>query len=271
MALGDLLAEDYQIEYNGLLIGPNTPYDLLEIPMLFGFRSRSSTVTKFGRHGGTGGRNYTNVKSVDIQGNLIADTDTEFETRRQALGLAFASVVNPANSHYMAFRLPGASSLDLRVQARPLNVDLPITPAYGRKNPSFLVRLEVVNPIIEGLSTRTTLFTMPSDTNTINNAGNAPAHWVGTLNGPATNPTINNILTGQSISFQSLTIATGETLVYDSLTGRVSVNGVGKGLALAPNFSWFTFGPGDTAVQFTATNASTASFQIALRDSYWIP
>lgn len=272
MALGDLLTADYQIEYNNLLLGSGTPYDLERVNQLFGFRSRTSTVTRFGRHGGTPGRNYTNVKQVDIQGNLIGVSDTDFAARRLEFGQAFKSVVAPANAPYMAFRLPDDSGgLRFRAKGRPLNVDFPMTPDYARQYPSFLIRMEFANPILEALDVRTQAYTMPSDTNVINNAGNAPAHWIATLNGPCTNPVINNITTSQVISFVSMTLGVGDVLIYDSLTGRATLNGVGQGLALATGFSWFMLEPGDQSIQFISSNATTASFSLTWRDSYWIP
>ena len=64
MAAGDLVTADYMFEYNGLVIGAGTDYDLEGISGLNGFSARSSSVERFGRHGGSGGRHYANMKKI---------------------------------------------------------------------------------------------------------------------------------------------------------------------------------------------------------------
>lgn len=271
MALGDLITADYQVEYNGLLLGPGTQYYLYDINNLLGFSSRSQTTTRFGRHGGVSGRHYAMVKNISIAGELVCTTDADFYAKRLALGSAFAPVVNPDDAPYIAFRLPdGSSGLLLRRECRATGLDVPLTPDFGRKHPDFTVNLEMPNPILEGLTQQSQAFTASSDTQTLANDGNAPAAWVATLVGPATNPILTNDDTGQSISFSSLVVGSSETLIYDSFSSRITLEGDAVNLSLASGFSWWDLQPGDNDISISATGAGSATFSITWHDSYWI-
>ncbi len=272
MALGDLLAADYQVEFNDLLLGPNTSYYLTDIDKLLGFNARSGTTSRFGRHGGVPGRHYAMNKVITIKGEIATNSESSFDTLRRNFGAAFAPVVESTNAPYLAIRLPdGSSGRDLRVRCRPIEVDFPLTPQYARLNPEFTVRLEVVNPIIEALTLKSQVFTVASDTETIANDGNAPAYWTGTLVGPAVNPILTHVGTSQVVSFSSLTLSGSDTLVYESIDSRVELNGSSNALTLASGFSWFELSPGNNSISISATSAGSATFTLTWRDSYWIP
>ena len=268
MALGDLVTADYMFEYNGLVIGANTDYDLISVTDFLGYESRSTTADLFGRHGGSAGRIYANTKTPTFEGKVAVTTDTDFQTKRQALASAFAVIVDTENALEMVTMLPGPSTLKVQALMRPSAFVMPMNREHALKYAPYLVRFEMVDPILHALVSTTTVFTMPSDTETITNNGNAPANWTGTLAGPAENPLLTNNDTGQTMQV-NVVLTGSETLVFDSFDSTIKKNGVSQTVFLSSGFSWWDLAPGNNSISITAANASTAAFSITHRDAYW--
>jgi len=270
MALGDLVTADYIYEYNELALGVTTNYDLEGVEFIQGFGIRSERIERFGRHGATAGRHYALGKSVIFTGHIRAATDAAYETNRRALGSAFAPIVSPVNKLPLVTQFPGTGSTKVQAEARTLNLVIPINRQHARMYGGFTIRMEVPNPILYSLTSTTTNFAVPTDTENITNGGNAPAKWIATLVGPADDPILTNNDTSQVLDLTGLTLSGAEeTLVYDSYDSTVKVNGASVGTSLATGFSWFDFDPGVNNIKFEATNAATASFSITHNDAYW--
>lgn len=269
MALGDLVTEFYTFEYNGLAIGAGTDYDLLEVRNLLGYLARSDSTDRFGRHGATAGRHYANMKEPQFEGQFKVASDTDFQTKRQALAAAFGIRVAPINSLDLVTMLPGPTSLKISGKMRPRGLEVPMNRQHALKYAPFLIRMEMVDPILYALVSSTQIFTVPTDTRVLTNDGNAPAVWTATLVGPAENPILTNNDTGQILSFSSLTLTTGETLTYDSSDSSVKVNGVSVSSTFSTGFQWWDLDPGANSISFAATQAGSSSFSITWRDAYW--
>lgn len=269
MALGDLVTADYMFEFNNLAIGATTDYDLLSVANLLGHDVRTTTVNRFGRHGGSAGRHYANFKQPIFAGKFSATTDTDFRTKRQAMAAAFAVIVGSENSIPLVFRLPDSVATKVQALVRPTGLEIPLSREHALKYAPFVIRFEMVNPIIKALTATNTVFSVPTDTESITNNGNAPATWTASLVGPAEDPILTHNGTGQILSFTSLTLSGSETLVYNSFDNSIKVNGVSVSTSLAVGFSWFDIDPGTNSITFTATNAGTASFTLTHNDAYW--
>lgn len=271
MAIGDLVTADYMFEYNGIVIGDGTPYDLTAARGILGFSMRSSIDDRFGRHGAITGQMYAKLKSPQFEGNALGGDDTDWEAKRRAFHLAFAPTVDHDDSLKLVFQLPGAGATKVYLVARPLDVEFDIDRAHALKYAPFRVRMEAGDPIIYSLAQVTTPFTAAGDTETVTNNGNAPAKWIGTWVGPLQDPVVENNDTGQVISFNELVLGGGETLVLDSNTGTAKVNGDSVTNVLSVGFSWFDLAPGANSISVSAEEASTASFSITHEHAYWSP
>lgn len=269
MAVGDLVTGDYMFEFNGLVIGATTNYDLIKVTDLLGHQVRSTTVDRFGRRGGSSGRHYANTKFPTFEGMFRSSSDTELETQRRALAAAFAVVTDPDGKQPLVFQLPGAGATKVQANVRCSAFVCELNRAHAIKYGPYLVRFEMPDPVLYSLALTSQVFTVPTDTRTLNNGGNAPAIWTATLIGPATNPTITHNGTGQSLQFTNLTLTGSDTLIYDSGDSTVKLNGTTVANSLASGFSWFDLDPGDNSISFTASNAGSASFSVSFRDAYW--
>lgn len=269
MAVGDLITADYMFEYNNLVFGATTDYSLFNIPDLLGFKVRSTTIDRFGRHGGVSGRHYANIKMPVFEGKFLSSTNTDFEVKRQALASAFKVIVDPNNSLPLVFQLPGADSLKIQTFVRPMGFACPISRDFTRKYSPFIIQFEMPDPILYSLVVKTQVFTLPNSTFSLINSGNAPAHWSAALAGPATNPIITNNDTGQMLSFTELVLTGSDVLTFDSSDSTVKLNGDAISSTFNQGFSWFDLDPGPNNISFSATDANTASFSVIHRDAYW--
>jgi hypothetical protein len=208
---------------------------------------------------------------MTLVGQFLSTTDAQFATNRYALGQALAVIPEPENALPLVFRgVNGSTGVLTQKLCRPVDLDVPLTRSHARKYAPYVVRFEAVDPLLYSLALHSQIFSVPSDSQVLNNAGNNPTGWRATLVGPAELPIITNEDTSQVISFETLVIAGDETLVLDSCGCTIKVNGVDVSYDLASGFAWWDLPPGNSEISFEATNADTASFSIIWRDAYWI-
>jgi hypothetical protein len=271
MVAGDLITQKYQFEYNGLLMGAGTSYDIEKINNMTGHSTRSDTVSRFGSHGGVGGRQYADFKHFSIEGNYLATSDADFQSKRQALALAFAPIVDPADALPLCLMLPNPGALIVQMRVRCTDLQGDIDRQFALNYPKWKVFLEAVDPVLYNRVATSQAFTLPSDTRTISNGGNAPAKWTATMVGACSNPILVNNSTGQVISFYSLTIGSSDILTFDSGTSTVKLNGTPTSGSLQTGFSWWDMRPGTNSISVTASSVSGATFNLTTNDAYWIP
>lgn len=94
----------------------------------------------------------------------------------------------------------------------------------------------------------------------VNNPGSADAWPVWEIDGPATNPKVENLLTGKKIQL-TLTLLTGETLVIDTRPGvkTIKVGGMNKFSTASADSSLWPLVPGTQTIKMTVTGASSTT------------
>lgn len=270
MALGDLVTAPYMIEYNGVALGPGTSYELLGIDNLLDINIRSQTTDRLGYHGSIAGRHLAQVKNLIIEGTILGTSDSDFGTKRKALYLAFRPIQDPLSALGLVTALPDTTLTKMQALARCTKIFMNVDRNFALKYPKFHIDMEMIDPIWYGLTTRTQAYTIPSSTNTINNAGNAPAKWIATLHGPSTNPVITNTTTGQVLSMSGTTITASDTLVFDSYGSTVKKNGAYIAPNFAAGFSWWDLEPGNQSISISQSGTTGATtFSITWNDAYW--
>lgn len=107
----------------------------------------------------------------------------------------------------------------------------------------------------------------PSGVVNVTNAGTFPAPWTLEVAGAVSNLRIENVTTGQTLRFTG-TPASGETLVVDSVSRQVTINGVSRYSWLDPGSQWFDLQPG--ATQLRVASSSGAGVGTLTFRSAWI-
>lgn len=108
---------------------------------------------------------------------------------------------------------------------------------------------------------------LPSGVVSVDNEGNFAAPWVVEFLGPVTDPRIELVSTGRTLSFSG-SVGGGQTLTVDSLTKSVTLGGSSRYSWLLPGSQWFDLAPGVNQVRLAAS-AGSGSGTLTFR-SAWI-
>ena len=243
---------------------------------------RTSSGNYSGRDGGYTGAQFYGMRLISLPGYVWASTAAAFETARMALEAAVSSL-----SVTLSITTNGGSQYVVNCKLDSL--DLPIQRTSTKT--SFLLTLTAPDPIIYdnsagGLNTVSIApvggggvtwpiawtpvvwapGTLPQ---TVTNTGNVPIYPVITLTGPATNPTIANLTTGQFFTIQGLTTSTGDVITIDMLNRTVLLNGGPIYTYVTLTSNWIALQPGGNTIKFTTTNSSdTVTGTISWRSGY---
>lgn len=276
---GDLIEDFYQYEYNGLLLGPGTLYQVLRVSGLTGYPAvRSGTVDRFGNHGGVGGRHYVPHREFTLVFDYAVETDAEFADARSELMRAFHPRVMPEDELPFVFWHPGAAD-KMYIKARPIDFNSEVNRRFALKYPEHAVRFETTDSYHYGLTEYSTSLglqvdltgltfplTFPlnfgaagSDTVTLTNNGSAPATWKCNITGMVQGPRLEKVDTGDVLNFPNLTVQAGEFLVIDEFQRQVLLNGVSSRRGDMTSASkWFKLDPEETTTIRYANNGSAS-------------
>ncbi len=105
------------------------------------------------------------------------------------------------------------------------------------------------------------------------NAGSFETPWLGQFNAGTTfitGPRVENVTTGQTLDFTSLTLQPGQYLKLDAHENSALLNGEASRYGtLSSQSKWFYLQPGDNEIRATARSATTgAAFTITWRSAY---
>ncbi len=102
-----------------------------------------------------------------------------------------------------------------------------------------------------------------SKTRTLTNAGTVETHPVVTITGPANNPRLANLTTGEELELTGV-LAAGDTLVVDFYDQTVKLNGAPADY-VASGDAWWTLGPGAHSIRYRVTTSSAADSTATFR------
>ncbi len=140
----------------------------------------------------------------------------------------------------------------------------------GAFNKTFQAGMVAEDPRIYSAALREVIIA-PNVSTLISNVGIADTHPSVTLFGPATNPIITNLATGEQVKL-TYVLAAGAYLVLDFARKTVLLNGATSVYSSVDfvNTDWWTLLPGANTVSWTATATTTASsMRVNYRDA-WI-
>jgi hypothetical protein len=295
---GELIVTDYQFEYNDLLFGCDTQYDVEEISGFLGYPTlRSSTVDNFGMHGGSKGRHYAPARQFTVEMNIQGSENAlAYSVLRSQLGIAFQPRSQPHDELPFVYQVP--PNIKRFVSCRPTDFIMPMDTRYANiKYPHVTLRFECSDPRHYDLETKTEIATLPSPgggldfplqfpldfgagsssvVQLLNNL-DAPAHWVASISGPVSNPRIEAVSDIEDevffLEFSGLTLITGETLVLNSRDRSITLSGQSRRSLLIPGSRWFTIPPYPDSLTINYTSAdypiTTSTVTFVWSDATW--
>lgn len=225
---GGLITDDFQFEYNGLLFGGDTGYEivssnLFDLPAL-----RTSDVNRPQRDGQFAGNDLMAGKSIVLQLEAWASDGTDMGARVAAIMEAFS----PGTTHDLVTQIPSMGQIKLECRVRRRSLPLNIDQIAGLQR--FSVELYAVNPIWQSNTQKAVFIGLGSvsgglsfpisfpisfgETNvgasSMTNSGTYDSFPLVVIVGPITDPTLENRTVGKTLTFTG-TLAVGEQLWVD--------------------------------------------------------
>lgn len=288
MAAGDLVVNNFDFEFHGWAFGNGT--NGIDIVQVVGLDDLPDLAVydkdRALRHGQFAGEDLARKRVVTFELEVWGTSETEFRQNVQLLG--DATVVR-ADELPLVGKLPGDVFSKFRVNVKCRKRQLPLDVEYvvGRKASAALL-FEATDPRVydnaestasTGVTTSTGGLTFPltfpldfGGTGTsglvdLTNSGNFTTPWQARIDGPVTNPKIENVTTGQQLEF-ALTVAAGEWITVDSDLRLVLLNGTSSRYSsLTAASSWWDLPAGTTQCRFSGTTAGAPSVTFTWRSA----
>jgi len=289
MAVGDLITSDWELEYNGLLMGGDTAYSLSTVSGLLDLPDiKSGDQGRLRRHGLHAGDDFLGGRAVTVEFEVYGEDDAAFEAAMESL----LDATVPAGPEIgLAFQLPGvADGTKALVYARPRKRSVNMDTSYLYKLPTVTVEFFAVDPRIyssqessSAVAVATTsgglefdaspdlTFGTTGEGGTFNaeNAGHFPAGITFRIDGPCSNPRIVNQTLDKTIEID-MTLAAGEYILVDTADRTVLLGGTASRYStLTADSEWFDLGSGDNDIKFRASTSSGATMTATWR-SAWV-
>lgn len=283
---GELIARDFQFQLGGaLLLGDSTDYDIVRIVGLDDLPDvRTTDKEKALRHGLYPSADFYGKRVIVIELEVWADTPTEMRAAIDVLDAATS--VPDADSDFVG-RLTGYSIGDFLISVRPRKRDLPLDQEMMLGKANATIQLEASDPriysnLLQSASTAVVTaagglslpLTLPLDlggtgdsgTFSAANLGNFEAPWVATINGPITDPQIQNVTTGELVRVAGSLSAT-DVLTIDQDNRRILLNGTQSRYSGLTSDSSLTWGlaPGTTSLRFSGTTSGSPQLTMSWR------
>lgn len=280
MAAGDLVVSPWQVELNGLLMGPTTnfpfnAFDPWAAPVVrSGGQDRPARST-----GAYPGIDDLGERTVEAELRIAGTTYADVQASRRLLAAAWklpASGTVPLiwmEDDGVKYRLDGKPNLlDPRVQPN-VPSDAKFIASDPRIYAATLTQLSTTFSTSSGGLTFSAaapfVFGTGGTGGTIDaaNAGTIETPYVLVFTGPLVAPTLEHTAQAKILAFTG-TLAAGETLVVDSQARTVMLNGTAsRYLWLTAASQWFTLQPGSNGLTFTGASGS-GSVQVSYRSAW---
>lgn len=276
---------DYQMEYNGLLVGADTPYDIPEIrPDEPGVSSGDVKVARV--HGLHPGDDFLGGRSPSFEVHIV---DPDHAVRAPLIDAFKAAFRMGEDESPLTFQIPslaggGVRRIGCRVRGAPYVIDL--QHLYSTTRISVL--LSATDPRIYDETQSIDTVSLPTaggglnfpitfpitfgavstgGTITANNAGTFDTPVVFRIDGPCTNPVIDNVTADKELAL-TLVVASGDYVEIDTAAKTVLLNGTASRYSALTTSEWFDLAPGDNQLDFRAVTATAATLKATWRSAW---
>lgn len=280
----------FQWDFNGLLLGDGTPYNILQVEGLDSMPAIQQGDVNRGRDTGQyQGVYYVGGREVTVTLEVQDTTAAAFRTDMDNLGLAFTPA--PTNELPLYYNLPGMPQSSRLVWVRPIDRPNVIDQNYLFNKAKLQLRLWATDPRSYDSTLQSAVATLPasnggaawpwtwpvswgssSGSGTVNvvNAGNFETRPVISIAGPVDNPTIANNTTGLSLTFLISLVST-DVLTVDFLNKTVILNGTAsRRNTMTSASSWWTLPPGTSVFAYHANTVQVGSLATIYWQSAWL-
>jgi hypothetical protein len=280
MAAGDLITLPWQVEVNGLLLGPGTEYVIRRFDPWAAPEIRSGSVGRAAADGSWPGRDRLGDRLVGLDVYIQGVDAAAQQVARRRL----AAALRPPADDVTVPLVWREDTADLwRLNGKPQLASSESSPAlptecrFVATDPRILSNLErtsgAMSPATAALGglefNATPNFVFGSvvapQTFAAENRGTVNASWTASFTGLLTNPILMHLESGAQMAFTG-TVEAGETLVVDSASRSVSIGGASRYWWLNRTSVWFPLSPGVNTLMFLGGLGGVC--QVVWRDSW---
>jgi len=282
---------DYQFSYNGLTFNAGTNIGLISIAGLADLPDiRSSDVARPRDQGLLFGNDFLGGRTITLALEIVKAPGLTLAQSVDLVKAAFQPLQNTALP--LAFQLPGQGNRVINCRCRKLTDTVDVSFAGGITTMS--VQLSAMDPRIYDATGQTMNTTLPTafggvtfnvtfpltfpggtittgGTITSTNSGNYPTRPVVTITGPVTNPRLENVNTGETLTLM-LTLAGSDTLTINFDARVITLNGTASryGTVASGSVFWQIY-PGSNTITFRSSDsAPTGAVAYVAFASAWL-
>lgn len=276
-----------QVEFNGLLLDGSAGYEIQEITGLAGYPDvRTADQPLLARHGLHPGVDLFGGRSIQLTVVVHAEDEQAFADAVRALRTAFV----PTITGTLTFQLAGvADDQPARVTARCRELALPMRSDWWAGYGLAGIELFATDPLIYSETEHELSTTLPESpegltwplswpltwgavsaagTIVADNDGSFNAPVVLRIDGPVTDPRIENLTVGRTIELD-MTLAEGEFVVIDTKARTVLLAGTANRYSnLTPDNQWWDLAPGANEITFRASTPDEALLTVTWRSAW---
>jgi len=286
---GELVTGDWQMEYRGAALGSGTAFDVVQVEGLLDLPDiQTSDRLRLRRHGLYQGDDFTGRRVVVLTLEVDADGTAALNTELSTL----LEITRPGlEESPLILQIPGvADGGKRRVNVRPRRRNIPVNLDFYYGLPLVTVEFVATDPRIYNHTESLSLTALPaggggllfpaaaplvfveSTTNgdvNAQNAGTFPVSPVLRIDGPITDPTVENLEQGKTLEFD-ITVADGDFLLIDTEARSIMLNGTASRYSsLLPTSEWWDLEPGANTIRFRSdTNAEDAVLSVSFRSAW---
>ncbi len=287
---GELITDNWQMEYRDTLMGSGTAYDIVSIDGLMDIPElQTSDRIRLRRHGLYAGDDFVGRRSIIVNFEVDAETVEELNTVLATL----LEITRPGLEETpLSLQVPGVAGGGVRrINVRPRRRQVPINLDFYYGLPMVTVEFVATDPrIYDGTpwQVNTALpsgdgglyfpavapftFSASSESGDVNaqNDGTFPVSPVIRIDGPVDSPTIENLTAGKTIELDTV-LTSGQYLLIDTENRSVLLDGSASRYEdLLTTSEWWDLEPGENTIRFRSdTNTEDAVLTLSYR-SAWV-
>ena len=263
----------WSMQWDGLTLGGNSAYQLIEVGGVHNSPDvRTSDADRSRASGQWAGTDLLSGRAITATVEVVASDEPTVGAFTAAMTVASGP------ERPLTLQFPGvAGGAPVTVGARVRRFSLPLNRRYlfGHGTASiewwatdpriYALTPTVVDVPVGGSSGLGMQFdatfdlgfggATPSGVVNVTNDGTFPAPWTLAVTGGVTNLRVENVTTGESLRFTG-TPSAGQTLVVDSFSRQVTIDGVSRYSWLDAGSRWFDLQPGVTQLRVAASSGS---------------
>jgi hypothetical protein len=281
-----------QLQFQGVTIGPGTPYQITKLEQMDKPDVRSGNVNWSMWPGASVGNNQLNTRKPVLTLDVGPPYGTYSTLPGAVKALVTACSTEGSTEYPLWIQLPGMPFVCTMARVLKTNFPWDLTADLGGLLQNGSIQFECTDPYLYSAPTTVTTISLPGpaggfsfplsfplsfgggsspNTATISNAGDVTCWPTLVINGPCLDPTVSNTsITGNPTISTSIQLYAGDQMWIDCRMGSILVYRSGSSVGapsqyvLQPGSEYFGLPPGSSNIAFNSSDTSAVAGTLAV-------